>query len=766
MSYAMNLSHLSLKQAVKHISHQYQTGLIPQNPAIHAKDMEGNCVYVNDRTIALYGLTKDLLKEMLSREGNKLVDSAWQHDHSIKVPQYIKASSNGVDLNRKILVSMKVDKIITRDGHFLFYQQTYQSEEPLLRSSMEEGEIKFSPEQVKKLRVISPRSILRAHQQSPEMAGICLGPVYQYISHAVQMQLGYAPEEWLGKELWDFVHPDDLDKAHLFYASYLAKHALGASIPPVQLKFLHKIETQPINYELVFYDVTDPDYPNAIGIAFRNINELLKAKQEAAHIEIIAQKRLSILGHELLISVAPMSGLLNEMIEKLREISLGWFSSQLKEVEDTCVLAKNRAEIAARRCHSEVRTVEKGGQLTTYNVPTNLHESLMNLVKFMTLDKNDKVQFLHEIDPALSEVMLQMDFPFLDSIIVNFIKNSKRSVISANRPIKTVILTANIVSMTESFCVVYFSVKDTGKGFGKNFTKLTHSQVFEGKDQPAIIDHGLGLVRSVEKIKILGGELYITSNTNEGSLLEFTLTFQKAPHLALPLPLTHSPSTSSEVGDTTMISPIHAIRSIQAKAETPSYRFNVLVVEDDPINARVVLNMLSKFNIDCKLARDGEEAVQVCRNEEFDFMFFDYGLPKKDGQTACREIQEILKGRNTTKMNYIFGLTADSTNSSIEEGIAAGMKFVYTKPMDVETVLKGIVKEFFPDLPLVRLPSPLTPTPRALNKQFSLRKMSKGSTPSSPLPATREMPVDPSLAADSTGVTVHLSDSHVSDSKD
>ena len=76
----------------------------------------------------------------------------------------------------------------------------------------------------------------------------------------------------------------------------------------------------------------------------------------------------------------------------------------------------------------------------------------------------------------------------------------------------------------------------------------------------------------------------------------------------------------------------------------------VLVVDDEPINQKVLQCILQKYGHDVYTANNGKEAIEIYNKTRLDLIFMDILMPIMDGLTTIKEIREI---RNFINNNYI-----------------------------------------------------------------------------------------------------------------
>ncbi|KAF8979955.1 hypothetical protein BGZ46_004804 [Entomortierella lignicola] len=128
-----------------------------------------------------------------------------------------------------------------------------------------------------------------------------------------------------------------------------------------------------------------------------------------------------------------------------------------------------------------------------------------------------------------------------------------------------------------------------------------------------------------------------------------------------------------------------------------------LLVDDNPVNQKVISRMLGRIGITPELANNGQEAVDKCRaranamaeaNEtggsndpngprQYDIIFIDVWMPVKDGLEATREIRSTIQG--VTGMEpFIIAMTACVMPGDREKCIASGMNAYLSKPIKKE----------------------------------------------------------------------------------
>ncbi len=117
----------------------------------------------------------------------------------------------------------------------------------------------------------------------------------------------------------------------------------------------------------------------------------------------------------------------------------------------------------------------------------------------------------------------------------------------------------------------------------------------------------------------------------------------------------------------------------KADLDLAEMRVHVLLAEDNLVNQEVVLGMLEVMSCEVELVENGLQAINACKNKEFDLVLMDYHMPDLDGLDASRQIREYEKsiGREPVP---IIALTADVQKGVKQQCEKAGMDDYLSKP--------------------------------------------------------------------------------------
>ncbi|MCL3782432.1 response regulator [Prolixibacteraceae bacterium JC049] len=118
----------------------------------------------------------------------------------------------------------------------------------------------------------------------------------------------------------------------------------------------------------------------------------------------------------------------------------------------------------------------------------------------------------------------------------------------------------------------------------------------------------------------------------------------------------------------------------------------VLVVDDNPINLKIVQFNLKQLDVECDFAANGLEAVDRYKEFKYPLIFMDIQMPIMDGISASKEIRKFELENDIESLTIIVALTANTFDDNIDEYKEAGMNTFIAKPIN-EDALKEILSQ-------------------------------------------------------------------------
>ena len=129
---------------------------------------------------------------------------------------------------------------------------------------------------------------------------------------------------------------------------------------------------------------------------------------------------------------------------------------------------------------------------------------------------------------------------------------------------------------------------------------------------------------------------------------------------------------------------------IKEKTSNKSNKVRILLAEDQPINRKIVIGLLKRFDWEIISAENGEEAIEKFASEPFDLILMDVQMPKIDGFDATRQIRQLEKVSGSRIP--IIAMTAHAMKGDKERCLDSGMDYYITKPIDSKELIELIQK--------------------------------------------------------------------------
>lgn len=120
----------------------------------------------------------------------------------------------------------------------------------------------------------------------------------------------------------------------------------------------------------------------------------------------------------------------------------------------------------------------------------------------------------------------------------------------------------------------------------------------------------------------------------------------------------------------------------------------ILIVEDNPVNRKVVRYMLQKLALQSESSGNGREALEALAKSRYDLVLMDCQMPEMDGFETTAAIRRREKASHAKRMPII-AMTANAMLGDREKCLAAGMDDYLTKPLELEN-LEAALKTWLP----------------------------------------------------------------------
>ncbi len=211
---------------------------------------------------------------------------------------------------------------------------------------------------------------------------------------------------------------------------------------------------------------------------------------------------------------------------------------------------------------------------------------------------------------------------------------------------------------------IEFFTEDSGIGIPPDL----HEEIFQRFRQVEFTaarqfgGSGLGLSISKAYVEMLGGKIWLTSTPGKGSSFYFRIPVD---HQKLPVP-----DKASIKGE-----PEHLKKSV-----------HLLIAEDEDSNYFLIKAILANQDINIIRARNGSEAVELCRTMQVDIVLMDIKMPVMDGYEATRLIRKIKAATSRHCPNCLYN------GGRKGKALTAGCDDYITKPLRSGELIEIIKK--------------------------------------------------------------------------
>ena len=383
--------------------------------------------------------------------------------------------------------------------------------------------------------------------------------------------------------------------------------------------------------------------------------ELKGARHKAEESSKAKAMFLANMSHEIR---TPLNGIVG-MAEQLAQSQLD--ADQRYFVDIMCSASSTLLSII-----NDVLDISKieSGKLSIETTPFNLNETIRRTLSIFG-EKAKQTNVSLDIELMDDRGIVHLGDPHrLSQVLFNIVGNAMKFTQAGY-----VRVTSHLARGENDICFVSFSIEDTGVGM--DLAYLT--KVFEAFTQEdASITRkfggsGLGLSIARSIVHIMGGTIEIESEKGKGTRV----------NIRIPMRISNEKTKQEIVEMTDLQKSLKGLR--------------ILAVEDNELNRMVLQVILKKCEVVVTIAQNGQEAINLIQDQNFDLVLMDVQMPIVDGLEATKYIREELK-----LTIPIIGLSANAMREEVEICKQAGMNDYLVKPYS-ERALVEVMKRWSTD---------------------------------------------------------------------
>lgn len=262
-------------------------------------------------------------------------------------------------------------------------------------------------------------------------------------------------------------------------------------------------------------------------------------------------------------------------------------------------------------------------------------------------------------------------------VLINLLNNAVKYTRQGN-----VSLEARVVKVEGETATLEFKITDTGVGI-KPEEQATLFESFSQVDRKVnygVEGTGLGLAIVKGYVSLMNGSVSVESEYGKGSV--FTAVIEQRVVDASPMERFKGKEVR-EAEDFKM----GGMRVLDT---------HVLVVDDNLINLKVAGSALEYYGLGVDTASSGQEAIELCRKNQYHIIFMDQMMPQMDGIEAMHEIRKLGDRYASGGESKMVVLTANAIAGVREQLVKQGFDEYLGKPMNFKQLERILVK-FLPE---------------------------------------------------------------------
>ncbi|WP_051252311.1 response regulator [Ferrimonas kyonanensis] len=475
-----------------------------------------------------------------------------------------------------------------------------------------------------------------------------------FVNPAALAMLGYQEAELLQQPIEPILFPTT-EAAGPVAPSPLARTLKQGLKEQIDDQLLVRRNGQSFSAEFAAHPVLKQDEIIGAVVVFSDITarkamarDLAQAKEEAENASLAKSEFLANMSHEIR---TPMNAIIG--------MSYLALETDLNRKQRSFIDKVHRSAEALLGIINDILDFSKieAGKMTLESTPFYLDDVLSNLSNLIALKAEEKgLELLFNVDPDVPQALIG-DPLRLGQILTNLGNNAIKFTDSGE-----IVVAIRLQEQFQGQAQLLFSVRDTGIGMSPAQRQRLF-RAFSQADSSTTRKYGgtgLGLTISKTLTEMMGGEIWVESQPQQGSVFNFTV------HLEV--------QTNAEP---------------RARYDRNQLRqLTALVVDDNPVARNILVNMLENFDLEVEDAPAADEALKLMLGRHFDLLLVDWKMPGIDGFGCIRRMRQC----GLESEPKVIMVTAYGREEAMQEGLDNGQQLdaVLSKPITPSNLLDAI----------------------------------------------------------------------------
>ncbi|MEL6924699.1 MAG: PAS domain S-box protein, partial [Bacteroidota bacterium] len=617
-------------------------------------DLEGRVTFINRRMEELTGFSYEELK------GKKAYEM-------LVAPSDEKLIVDNIEERKKGISNNYIAEHIHKDGrHWMgrIIATPYRNNQGEIVGTM--GAVTdVTAQQLAEMKVRQSEQMLRRIIDTSLDAVINIdekGHVVEWSQQATRI-FGYIREEAMGKNMGELIVPEAHREAHEKGMRHFLRTGEGpvlgnrieiTAIDKNQREFPIELSISPIKIDGHYFfsgfirDITDRKKAE---------QELISAKQAAEQAQQAEQQFLANMSHEIRTPMNAVIGMTHLLYETNPNEAQKEYLDSLRFSADSLMgIITNILDL------SKIEANELEFEQRTFSL-LELLKSLQQTFQFKVREK--PISVVLDIDSGIKNHLIG-DSVRLNQILTNLLGNASKFTHKG-----TIGVRVKMMAATNGQYILKIDVHDTGIGISPDNIE----KIFENFKQADVRitrkfgGTGLGLTIVKQLVELQGGSIEVRSEAGQGSTFSIVLPFKDSG----------IPQTEVSFKEDNQQQLDETIRDI-----------NLLVVEDNPMNQKLISKILQLWDCQYTIASNGLQALQLTQQRRYDIILMDIHMPEMDGCEATQNIRT--DPQNPNQNTTIIALTAAALLDEKNRALDSGMNDFLTKPFSPNQLKRRLAR--------------------------------------------------------------------------